>query len=92
MAKTSASASTKVTLSGTVDGASTTQAGSSSSPVANATVHIVDSSGHEVATTTTNAAGQYSAQVSKLTIYGVTVDAPSAKPSARSAGGTDRLR
>ncbi len=83
--------STKVILTGTVDSQVITQNGASSNPVPNAVVHIVDPSGNSI-TTTTNASGQYTAQVTKLTDYGVTVDMPSSKPGTRAASDPVSMR
>jgi len=77
--------STKVILSGTVDSQSTALSAGSVNGVAGATVNVVDSTGKVVATTTTNGAGQYSALVTKLTDYGVSVGLPSSKPGKRAA-------
>jgi len=83
--------STKVILTGTVDSHVITQNGASSNPVPNAVVHLVDPSGNSI-TTTTNASGQYTAQVTKLTDYGVTVDMPSSKPGTKSASDPVTMR
>ncbi len=78
-----ADTSTKVILSGTVDSQSTVLSTGPVNGVAGATVNIVDSSGKVVATTTTDGSGQYSALVTKLTDYGVSVGLPSSKPAKR---------
>ncbi len=82
---------TKVILTGTVDSHVTTQNGASSNPVPNAVVHIVDPSGNQI-TTTTDASGHYTAQVTKLTDYGVSVDMPSSKPGTRSVSDPVTMR
>jgi len=90
---TTSSVVTKITLSGTVDTQTTTPTGvTSSSKVVGATVHIVDSAGHEVQTTSTDSNGSYSAQVSKLTVYGITVDNVAGKPLTRAAGYSSKMK
>lgn len=70
-----------ITLSGYVDAQTTAPTGVATVRVLGAAVHIVNFAGQEVATTTTDQNGRYSAQVPILTGYGVTVDLPvPAKP------------
>lgn len=88
---TPSSSSTKITLTGTVDSQATSASGASSNPVKGAAVNIVDATGN-AQTVYTDSSGNYSAQVSKLTMYGVSVGVPSSKPSERALGITVKIK
>lgn len=84
---------TNITLSGYVDAHTTAPTGVATIRVQGAAVHIVSFAGQEVATTTTDQNGRYSAQVPILTGYGVTVDLPvSPKPDQRSGATSTRMK
>lgn len=58
-------------LSGIVDSQVTTRAGASASPLADATIHVIDYTGMEASTVVVGADGKYSVKVAKNATYSV---------------------